>query len=114
MPPDVKGVWIMLRYTLWIEDNIPSDENSLCAILGVNRDSIEKAWEFIVPKYFDYVPGDNSSIYCPTLAEYKETYKEVRKKKSDGGKKGYAIKQAAQQLTSGAEKKYSKQDDDFC
>jgi hypothetical protein len=110
MPPDVKGVWIMLRYTLWIEDNILSDKNSLCAILGIDINSLEKAWPYIIPKYFDYVPGDKSLLFCPSLTIYKETYKEDRKRKSEGGKKGYAIKQAARQTISGAEKKYSSED----
>jgi hypothetical protein len=115
MPIDTKGVWITLRYLFWLEDYLPSESETLCQIAGIDKNALESAWPYIFPKYFDYVPGDTSMVYCPALADYKETYKLDKKRKSEGGKKGYAMKILAQKAPTENNKTTldNRPDDDF-
>ena len=83
-----RGLLYQLRLECWANvGRVPSDPHLLAKYLGISLDEFNSAYPEI-ERFFSQVDGH---LRCPVLDDYRASLVEIRRKQSEGGKKG-AIK----------------------
>ena len=81
-----RGLLYTLRLECWVNDQLPASPEILARVLRLTLDEVEKSLPAVM-SLFTIVDG---CLISPELNNYKIHLAEIRKKKSEGGKKGMA------------------------
>jgi len=109
LSPSWRGVLYTLRLECWANKRLPADPCVLSKALGMPKDVITDCLPHLNP-FFKIQDG---WLFSPELEDYRKYLDDVRKSKSEGGKKG-AAKTNAHRKTDDSEVRDTQRDSRDC
>lgn len=80
-----RGLLYTLRLECWQNVNVPANPKELAKYFGYEASEIEATLSQNVKGFFEQRGSD---LICPEIEDYRQHVKDIRKKQSEGGKKG--------------------------
>ena len=80
-----KGLWISITMECWVNGGVSADFGEMSKMLGVTEAEVRNFFSKYLTVFFEKVSGQYISR---ELEEYRASYENTRKLKSEGGKKG--------------------------
>lgn len=80
-----RGLLYTLRLECWQNVNVPASPKELAKYFGYEASEIETA---LSQKVIEFFEQRGSDLICPEIENYRQHVNDIRKRQSEGGKKG--------------------------